>query len=286
MRYGLYGLNQNTLSQPEAAIRVAKAAEEVGFDSLWTGEHVVLPDPLIPPPFMTPEEPILDPIVSLSFLAAHTKRIRLATGVIILPQRNPLVLAKELASLDVLSKGRLIFGLGVGYLEPEMRALGIQIEHRGSRADEYLAAILALWLQPKPAFHGRFVDFAGIQAYPRPVQKPRPPIVVGGRTPLAHRRAVRYADGWYGFNLSLEETASQLESLNQTATRIARGSGLDRLEINVTPRDPVDQTYAQHFAQLGVDRLILRLPLGSDIKQILDFAYSAADLFLRNDSAQ
>lgn len=282
MRYGLFGLNQNVLSDPETATALAEAAEAAGFDSLWVGEHVVLPDPHKPPSPMAPDEPILDPIVALSFLAARTSKILLGTGVIILPQRNPLVLAKELASLDVLSQGRLIFGLGVGYLEPEMTALGVPMEHRGTRTDEYLEVILALWTQPKPVFHGHFVNFEGIQAYPRPFQRPRPPIVIGGRTRAAHRRAIRYGDGWYGFNLNLEETAAQLEGLRQAAELTARIGGLGALEISITPRDVVDSQEASRFGELGVHRLILRLPKGSDVTQTLAFLHSSAEELIKH----
>jgi len=276
MRYGLYGINQDALGEPEAATAVAEAAESAGFDSLWVGEHVVLPDPLTPPPYMKPEDPILDPVVALSFLAARTCKILLGTGVIVLPQRNPLVLAKELASLDVLSGGRLIFGLGVGYLEPEMSAIGVPMEHRGTRADEYLAAMLALWTQPKPAFHGRFVNFGGIQAYPRPVQRPRPPIVIGGRSPAAHRRAIRYGDGWYGFNLSLDEAAQQVAGLHEAAHKYTRGPGLRELEISVTPRDAVGPEAARRYGELGVHRLILKLPRGSPVNEVLAFVHSTS----------
>ena len=114
MKFGLFGINMNVCSDPDVAARTAKAAEGAGFESVWTGEHVVLPDPQAPPSPLPPEYPLLDPAVALAFVAAHTTKIRLGTGIIILPQRNPLVLAKELASVDVVSKGRLIFGLGIG----------------------------------------------------------------------------------------------------------------------------------------------------------------------------
>ena len=119
MKLGLYGINLGACADPETATSVARAAEEAGFDSVWTAEHVVLPDPQVPEAPIPPQTPLLDPAVALSYVAAHTRTIRLATGIIILPQRNPLVLAKELASVDVLSGGRLIFGIGAGYLEAE-----------------------------------------------------------------------------------------------------------------------------------------------------------------------
>lgn len=280
MLYGLFGVNQNVFSDPDAAIAVAQAAEAAGFDSLWVGEHIVLPEPLTPPPFMSPDEPILDPIVTLSFLAACTERLLLGTGVIVLPQRNPLVLAKELASLDVLSKGRLIFGLGVGYLAPEMNAVGVPMEQRGIRSDEYLSAILNLWLQPNPAFNGRFVAFGGVQAYPRPVQRPRPPIVIGGRTPAAHRRAVRYGDGWYGFNLSLEETVEQIGALREALGKYRRDPNLGQLEISVTPRDPVGTEEVRQYAESGVHRLILRLPRDCPISEALAFVRLTGEILI------
>src|SRR6187549_3292608 len=111
MKFGLFGINNGPLADPDAAVRVAQAAEAAGFDSVWTGEHVVLPDPQAPPSHLAPETAILDPVVALTFIAAHTRTLRLGTGVIVLPQRNPLVLAKQLASLDVVSGGRLVLGL-------------------------------------------------------------------------------------------------------------------------------------------------------------------------------
>src|SRR5438067_436408 len=154
LTFGLFSLNTGVCSYPATAVRIAQAAEAAGFDSLWAGEHVVLPSPL------APEDRILDPIVTLTFLAAQTKRVLLGTGIIILPQRNPLVLAKELVSLDELSEGRLLFGVGVGYLEPEFRALGVPFADRGARSAEYLPAMLATCREPKPAYHGQFVSFA------------------------------------------------------------------------------------------------------------------------------
>src|SRR6266568_5011081 len=184
LTFGLFSLNSGACSYPATAARVAQAAEATGFDSLWAGEHVVLPDPRVPPSPLAPEERILDPIVTLTFLAAQTKRVLLGTGIIILPQRNPLVLAKELVSLDELSEGRLLFGLGVGYLEPEFRALGIPFADRGARSKEYLAAMRAIWREPKPAYHGQFVSFANVQAHPQGNIR----IVMGGRS-SAHTRS-------------------------------------------------------------------------------------------------
>ena len=206
MKFGLHSVNLHTCAYPDAAARLGRAAEGAGFESLWVADHVVLPDPPVPGRPMAPDQRLLDPIVALTFLAAHTTRIRLATGVIILPQRQALVLAKQLASLDVLSNGRLIFGLGVGWCEPEMRSVGAPFAERGRVADDYLAAMRAVWTQAKPSYRGPYVAFDGVQAMPRPVQTPTPPIVVGGRTAPAFRRAVTQGHGWYGFGLDVAET--------------------------------------------------------------------------------
>src|SRR3989454_3383310 len=166
MKFGLHSVNLHSCGYPDAAARFGRAAEAAGFESLWVADPIVPPDPPLPGRPMAPDMRLLDPIVSLTFLAAHTSRIRLATGVIILPQRQAVVLAKQLASLDVLSNGRLVFGLGVGWCEPEMRSVGVPFPERGHIADDYLAAMQALWTKPKPAHHGRYVSFHRLPAMP------------------------------------------------------------------------------------------------------------------------
>ena len=264
MRFGLFGINFGACASGQTAAAIAQAAEAVGFESVWTGEHVVLPDPQVPPSPVPPDTPFLDPAVALTLVAAHTKRVRLGTGIIILPQRNPLVLAKELASVDVVSGGRLIFGLGIGYLKPEFDALGIPFEHKGARAIEYLEAMLNVWTAARPAYHGKFVSFAGIQALPRPAQQPHPPIVIGGRTPAAYRRAVTHANGWYGFALDHNDTAESLAGLRKARGEHKRPSALGELEISVTPRGPIDLDSVKRFADLGVQRLIPYWPFPAE----------------------
>jgi probable F420-dependent oxidoreductase len=260
VRFALFGINFGACADPDTARRVAVAAEEAGLESLWTGEHVVLPDPQVPPSPTPPEVPFLDPAVALAFVAAATTRIRLGTGIIILPQRNPLVLAKELASVDVVSRGRLLFGLGIGYLKPEFDALGVPFDDKGTRAMDHLDAILALWTMPKPAHAGPFVRFAGVQAFPRPVQRPHPPIVIGGHTPAAFRRAVARANGWYGFALDAAATARCVAGLGTAARAVERPAALGRLEVSVTPAGHLDGAAVARWAALGVDRLIVYRP--------------------------
>jgi probable F420-dependent oxidoreductase len=276
MKLGLFGINMLPCIDPDVAARIARTAEAAGFDSLWTGEHVVLPDPQVPPSPVPPDTPFLDPAVALAHVAAHTKTIRLGTGIIILPQRNPLVLAKELASVDVRSRGRLIFGLGIGYLEPEFDALGIPFDDKGARAMEYLDAMLAVWTQDKPSHHGRFVSFSGIQAMPQPVQKPHPPIVIGGMSPQGFRRAVTRAHGWYGYALDVDATAGCIASLREAERRHGRPAELGPLEISVTPRGRLDPDTARRYADLGVHRLIPFQPRLSE-SQLTDLIAKLGD---------
>lgn len=276
MHFGLFAINIGPCAVPDVAVRVARAAEAAGFESLWTGEHVVLPDPQAPPSPLPPEVPLLDPAVALAFLAAHTERVKLGTGIIILPQRNPLVLAKELASVDVVSGGRLIFGLGVGYLKAEFDALGVPFASKGARAVEYLEAMLAIWTQDEPSYAGRFFAFRGVKAFPRPVQRPHPPIVVGGHAPEAFRRALRHGKGWYGFAQDLEGTARCIAGLEEAARELGRPGGLAGFEISITPAGKLDRDAAQRYADLGVHRLIPFRPARTE-QELLDFVAHAGD---------
>jgi probable F420-dependent oxidoreductase len=268
LQFGISGISGGATSYPEALVNVAQAAEAAGLDSLWAGEHIVLPESSTRFPVTTR---FLNPVVALTFVAAHTRNIRLGTGVLLLPQHQPLILAKELATLDVLSGGRVIVGIGVGWSEEEYEALGVPYRERGARADEYLAAMRAIWSEEKPTYHGQYVSFQGVQAYPHPVQQPTPPIVIGGRAPAVLRRTVEQANGWYGFALDLEETAGILAELREAAGRYHRPTSLGELEISVAPRIPVDKEIAQRFAELGVHRLIFIPPPGKDAPALVQW---------------
>ena len=252
MKLGLFGIGSGICAHPAVAKRIAQRAEALGFDSLWTGEHVVLPDPRQAPSPAPPDFAMLHPSTALAYLAGVTERVKLGTGITLIAQRNPVVLAKEMASLDVVSEGRLLLGIGAGYLHQEFAALGVPFQERGARTDEYVAAMRALWNQEQPSFHGRFVQFDAIQAMPRPVQEGGPPIVVGGASDAALRRSVDYAQGWYGFALNVQQTASVLERL--------RRLGGDGLEISVTPSVRLSAETLAQYAELGVHRLIALLP--------------------------
>ena len=256
MKIGFYGINAGLLSGREAILRVARAAEAANFESLWTGEHVVVVDPQAPPSPLAPEMRIVDTVATLAFAAGVTERIRLASGIILLPQRSPVVLAKELAGIDVLSGGRLIFGVGVGYVRGEFDAIGVPFEERGARTSEHIEVIRTLWTEDAPAFAGRFTTFAGIQSHPRPVQRPHPPIVIGGASPAAFRRTLAQGDGWYGFMLDVDGAAAAVRALDETAREVERPEDLGPLEITVTPRGRLDPETVERFAEAGVHRLV------------------------------
>lgn len=252
MKLALYGLHRGSSADPDTLAHRARQAEDVGIDELWVGDHIALPvtedgDPA--------DQPRLEAVVTLAHLAAVTERVGLGFGVIVLPQRQPVLLAKQLASIDVLSKGRLTVGIGVGYVEAELTALGASLADRAARTDEYLAAMRALWAEPVPSFQGQFVSFDGVLQRPRPVQRPHPPIVLGGHSGQAYRRAVAAGNGWYGWDLDVDQTAAALSKLRAAGPR---PEGLGELEITVTPPGTPDLDTVRRYADIGVHRLVMQ----------------------------
>ncbi|BEL03868.1 LLM class F420-dependent oxidoreductase [Actinoplanes sichuanensis] len=268
MRFGLYGLHRDRNVDPAILARRARLAEDAGFESLWVGDHIALPSGEGNPPR-------LEAMIALTYLAAVTSRVRLGVGLIVLPQRQPVLLAKQVASLDVLSGGRLTVAVGAGYVEPELNAMGVTLAERGARTDEYLTAMRALW-SAAPSFDGRFVSYSGVVQYPSPVQKPHPPIVVGGHSAAAYRRAVRQGDGWYGWGLEPDEVSRTLDTLAETARREERPADLGELEITITPPSPPDLDTVRRYADAGVHRLIIELE-GIDDDRVDDLIASVGN---------
>jgi len=260
MDYGYNGINSGPIVTADAIERVTVTAEQLGYESIWTVEHLMLMDPHEPPSPVPPECNFVDTIATLAFAAAKTERIKVGSGILLISQRDPIVLAKELAGIDVLSKGRLLVGLGAGYVPRQFESLGIPFEERGARMTEHIEVLRTLWTQEKPAFAGKFTNFSGIQSRPLPVQKPHPPIIVGGDSKAALRRAVAQGDGWYGW-YDLEGTKEVMKALEEIAKTTERPASLGRLEITITPtRDEpgeIDADTAKRFEDLGVDRLVL-----------------------------
>jgi probable F420-dependent oxidoreductase len=208
------------------------------------------------------ESPIPDPLVWLTYVGAVTKRIKLATGVLILPQRNPLVLAKEVATLDVLSGGRVMLGVGVGWLREEFDAIGVPFEERGARTDEYVAALRTLWSEDEATFKGQFTAFERAKSFPKPVRG-TVPIVVGGHTKPAARRAGRLGDGFFPARTSPEELTVLLDEMRAAA----KDAGRDAEAIEVTAGGSMDVDGIKKFADLGVRRIVVP-PLGFDIETL------------------
>jgi probable F420-dependent oxidoreductase len=258
MDIGWFGIGSGKYADADAVAEIAEAAEALGYESVWVGEHPVLIDPHEPPSPLPPESEMMDPIPVLAYAAARTTRIKLGTGIVILPLRNPVILAKELASIDVLSRGRLLVGIGVGYVPGEYDAIGVPFGTRGRRADEWIDALRTLWHDDQPELHGEFADFGGIQSRPRPVQLGGPPILASGMSRRGLRRAVARCDGWYGFFQDLDHTASSIAELHRLADEVERPAGLGPLEITITPvPGPIDADTVRRYEDLGVDRLVL-----------------------------
>ncbi len=202
MEFGIHLPHVGPFTTPEAISGVARKAEELGYHSLWVSDHIITPRK-IDSPYpggryrVQPEWPFLEPVSTLLFAAAVTKRVRLGTSVLVITQRQPVILAKQLATLDFLSNGRLIFGAGAGWMKEEFQALNVPIANHGPRMAEYLEVIHRCWTEDDPSFDGRYYKLGDVGVYPKPVQKPHPPIWVGGMADGALRRVARYGDAWH-----------------------------------------------------------------------------------------
>ena len=266
MRIGLSLLNNWGIGDVQALVGLATRAEELGFDSVWVHDHVFNVGHVLE---RIGDRPYYEPMTLLSFVAARTTRVRLGTSVLVLPYHNPLRLAKEAATLDVLSGGRLILGVGVGAIEKEMEAMGTSFAERGAFTDEAIAVMRTLWKDEDPRHDGKHVRFAGMKFSPKPVQKPSIPLVIGGVSRAAIRRAARLGDGWQPLGLSPDALGQGMATLREEL----RACGRDPAEVPVslamslaasTPRryalgtKPADVLQSvKDFAKLGVETLII-----------------------------
>lgn len=263
MRLGLHALGIGAGARRAVIDSVAVAAEESGFARLWSGEHVVMVDRSESRYPYSEDGQIavpaaadwLDPLVGLGFAAAATERIQIATGVLLLPEHNPVLLAKQTASLDVLCGGRLILGVGVGWSREEFAALGVPFERRGKRAVEYLQAMRILWREDVASFDGEFVSFDAVRVNPKPVRDRQIPVVIGGNSDAALRRVAAYGDGWYGFNLA--DTAAVGERVARLET-LCRESGrdIDELDLAVSLQEGRPDDLSS-LSGIGVSELVL-----------------------------
>jgi probable F420-dependent oxidoreductase len=264
VKFGIMFANVGPFSRPDDAAELGRIAEECGIESLWTVEHVVVPAgyaseyPYSKTGRMPGGEdaPIPDPLIWLTWVAAHTSTIRLATGIVILPQRNPLVFAKEVATLDALSGGRVTLGVGVGWLQEEFDAIGVPFDERGSRTDDHIEALRALWEGGPVEFDGRFTKFAPLSSYPQPAQGTGVPIVIGGHSTAAARRAGRLGDGFFPAKGSLSEL---LPVMREAAVE----AGRDPDAIEITRGGAPDLDSVKRLVDEGVGRVVFP-PLAYD----------------------
>ena len=250
-------------TSPHSIGAVARKAEECGFESLWIPEHIILPVTYKSPyPYSSsgrmgapPESPLHDPMLALAYVAGITSKIRLATGVFVLPIRNAFTTAKAVASLDVLSGGRFIFGVGIGWLEEEFIAVGMNFKDRAMRTREYLALMKELWTSDAPNYHDKSVSVEGFKFMPKPAQKPYPPIVFGGNTEPSLKRAAKLGDGWYGIADSTEQIGATIKRLREIEREVGRTVPL---ELTVSRlREQLKPEQIGQFAEMGVSRIIV-----------------------------
>lgn len=250
--------------RPQQMIAVAERADSLGFESVWVPEHLVLPMRITSPypyssdgvPPFRPDSPLLDPLLVLTHIAARTSRVRLGTNIYLLPLRHPIAVARMALTLDVLSGGRLILGVGAGWLAEEFTAIGMEFTTRGARMREGVRALRCLWTEPTPEFHGRFFDFGPLKMEPKPVQQPHPPIVFGGESEVALKRAAALGDGWYGVYHTPDTVASQVERLRAL---LGTGGRADApFEITVSHGGPVpSRDQIERYREVGVDRVVI-----------------------------
>jgi probable F420-dependent oxidoreductase len=265
VKFGIAFANTGPFASADGAVAFARAAEAAGFESLWTVEHVLVPSgyasayPYSPTGRMPGREdaPVPDPLIWLAVVATATSTIRLATGILIVGQRQPAVVAKEVASLDVLSGGRVELGIGVGWLKEEFEALGVPFAERAARTDEAVAAMRALWSEPVASFHGRFTSFTDCICSPRPVRG-LVPVHVGGHSDAAAKRAGRLGDGFFPAAGSHEDLSRLFTLAKDTAAEMGRDPS--SIEMTTGGNGAVGERALDEVAQLaelGVDRVIL-----------------------------
>jgi len=249
---------------PEFARALGPTLEERNFESLWVAEHVVLFDDYESTyPYDDSgrfpgagDSGLLEPWTALSYVAATTTTLRLGTGICLVGQRNPVYTAKQVADVDVLSGGRVDFGIGIGWLREEYEAVAMPFDHRGARSDEHLEVMKQLWTEPVSSYDGRYYELPECRMYPKPVQQPHPPIHVGGESDGALRRTARLGQGWFGFNRQPDEVPEALERLDRALQAEDRTRA--EIEISVCPYfKGTDADGIKRYADLGVDRVIV-----------------------------
>lgn len=258
MKFGLRYCNTGQYTNPTRAVELVQAGEAAGFESVWTVEHTVIPAgyqstyPYSPDGKMAggiDDFPLPDPLIWMSYVAAATREIKLATGILILPQHNPVITAKQVATLDHMSGGRVLLGIGIGWLKEEFDAIGASFADRGARTDEYVAAMRTLWSDTSPSFEGEFVTFRDAHCQPQPLNG-SVPIIVGGHSQAAARRAGRLGDGFF----PARGASADLIGL---AKQSAEEAGRDPAALEITTSMPESLADLADLAAIGVDRVLV-----------------------------
>ena len=230
MKFGIRIPNDGPLVSADNLRTLATTAEGLGYDSVLVHDHVLVPD--------SSWNPFFDPLVTLSYLAAATESVKLGTSVLLLPLRNPVILAKQIATLDQISNGRVLLGVGVGYLKDEFETMDVPFGRRGKITDEYLTVLKELWTKPKTTFQGKFIKLRNVESYPKPIQKPHPPIWIGGSSEAATIRAVKFGNGRHAL-MGPDAVRKEVERLNRKA--IILGRDVSKLEIATEPWVSIEQ---------------------------------------------
>jgi probable F420-dependent oxidoreductase len=267
MKIGLMFTNAGAFSQPDLLAHLATTADRCGIESMWTIEHVVIPAGFKTPyPYSRDGKlpggetgAILDPLIPLSFCSALTSRIRFGTAVMILPQRHPIYVAKELATIDVMSGGRVMLGVGSGWLKEEFEALKIDFRTRGARTDEAIGAIRALWREDPSTFTGKHFNFKELRSFPKPIQKGGIPIHIGGHSPAAVRRAARLGDGFFPAPGNLNVLKDLFGKLREECAKIGRNPA----EVELSAAGRLTPDLIKTFQDMGVSRAMTMVP-GAD----------------------
>ena len=253
----------NESTEPGFIKDAVQLAEAKGVHGIWVPEHVLFfPDYASTYPYSDsgrmPGDPegLLDPFTALTFIAAHTQRVRLGTGICLVPQRQPVYTAKMVADVDYLSGGRVDFGVGIGWLKEEFQNLGMDFASRGARTEEYLLAMKALWSEGISEFKGQTLNLESCHFNPKPVQRPHPPIIFGGESDAAMRRVARLGDGWYGYDLTPEDLGRRLNSLD--AGLASTGRDRSQIQVIVGPnRHPVTEQTLYEYSAMGADQVVV-----------------------------
>ncbi|HTT77328.1 MAG TPA: LLM class F420-dependent oxidoreductase [Candidatus Binataceae bacterium] len=269
MKAGISFANSGPFSRPDLFAQLARDAEELGFESIWTVEHVIIPQPHMPYPGSKDGQmpggdsvAIPDPLIPLAYAAAITSKIKLATGIVIVPQRHPLYLAKQLATLDVLSHGRVILGIGSGWMKEEFEAVDVPFNTRGARTDESIQAMRALWSATPASFHGKYYHFHEAKSLPKPVQAGGVPIHVGGYSAAAARRAARFGDGFFPTIVQPDKLKEIFAQVREEAGKAGRDSS--PIEFTAMAAAKLDAVKATQ--DVGVHRVIFGPPSSDPMK--------------------